>query len=235
MNKLSLTLLCVATINPCLADESSKLIFEDDFERTESQEAKEEIGNGWTTNSKARAGGNKQVDLKDGSMYISIHEAADHPVSVVHPAEFTNGTIKIRFMLEDQKDVLGLDFADPQYKQVHAGHLFKVTVGSQKIDIDDSRSGSMNMEYYEAKRSKTLTRDQQKYIASKKKSFPHETIAGKWYAMTIKIRDDLVNVSVDDNQVASLSSEGFAHPTKRLLRISVPRNAVVDDVQVFAE
>ena len=35
------------------------------------EELKDEVGNGWATNSAARAGGNKQVDLKNGAMHIA--------------------------------------------------------------------------------------------------------------------------------------------------------------------
>lgn len=66
----------------------AKLIFEDDFDRVESQEEKDEPGNGWTTNSAKRSAGNKPVDLADGTVHISIHKAANHDVSVVHDAEF---------------------------------------------------------------------------------------------------------------------------------------------------
>ena len=37
------------------ADEPGKLVFSDDFNRNESQETQDEPGNGWETNSKARA------------------------------------------------------------------------------------------------------------------------------------------------------------------------------------
>ena len=86
------------------ADERGKLIFQDDFERNESQEKMDEVGNGWGTNSKTRAGGHKQVDLKDGEMHIFIHETADHGVSVTQPAEFRNGSIEMKFMLEHEQD-----------------------------------------------------------------------------------------------------------------------------------
>jgi hypothetical protein len=33
--------------------------------------------------------------------------------------------------------------------------------------------------------------------------------------------------------VGSLRSPGIAHPTKKLLRLAVPRNAVVDDVRIW--
>ena len=64
------------------ADERGKLIFQDDFERNESQEKTDEVGNGWGTNSKTRAGGHKQVDLKDGAMYITLHAEAEVGVIV---------------------------------------------------------------------------------------------------------------------------------------------------------
>ena len=67
---------------PNAQDERGTLIFEDDFQRNETQEKTDEIGNGWGSNSKSRAAGNKQVDLKNGAMYIYRHEVADHGVSV---------------------------------------------------------------------------------------------------------------------------------------------------------
>ena len=93
-------LMAVAAIGSATADDSPTLIFADDFERDESQEVNDEIGNGWGTNSKTRAKGNKQVDLKDGAMFIFVHEAADHAVSVTHPAGFRDGSVTLKFMLE---------------------------------------------------------------------------------------------------------------------------------------
>ena len=93
-------LLAVLLMSPLLAlaplraaDDPGKLIFQDDFARTESQEKTDEPGNGWGTNSKSRAKGHKQVDLRDGAMYIYLSAEADHAVSVTHAAEFTDGTV----------------------------------------------------------------------------------------------------------------------------------------------
>src|SRR3954467_5090729 len=85
------------------AHDAGRLIFEDDFARNESQEKTDEPGNGWSTNSKSRAKGNKQVDLRDGALYIFIHPEADHAVSVTRPAEFTDGAVALRFKLEDAR------------------------------------------------------------------------------------------------------------------------------------
>lgn len=215
------------------AEELGQLIFEDNFERSESQEKTDEPGNGWGTNSKSRAKGNKQVDLRDGAMYIYISAEADHAVSVTHPAEFTDGAVSLRFMLEDPKDSLGLDFADLGFKEVHAGHLFKVGVSATKMDIDDMKSGGMNMAFYDAKKAKTLTKEQQALIASKKKAFPTKIEPGKWHDLVVQIKGDTVSVAIDGKDAGSFSSAGFAHPTKKMLRLSVPKNAVVDDVKIY--
>lgn len=229
-----LVTLALTFTSALLAGERGTLIFEDDFSRNESQETTDEIGKGWGSNSKTRAGGHKQVDLKDGAMHISMHPTADHAVSVTHPAEFRDGSVELRFMLEQEKDTLGLDFADLQFKEVHAGHLFKVDVGIKRLIVDDSKTGGMNMKFYDAKKAKTLTPEQQKIIASMKKTFPVKLETGKWYGLLVAIKGDNVSVSIDGKEVASVSSEGFAHPTKRMLRLSVPRQAVVDDVKIFA-
>ena len=113
------------------------IIFEDDFNRNESQEEKDEPGKGWKTNSEKRAKGNKQVDLKDGAMHIFIHEEADHGVSVVHDAGFTDGAVELRFKLEAKGDSLGLNFADLKYKEVHAGHLFAARIHLHQVILQD--------------------------------------------------------------------------------------------------
>ena len=69
MKHILVTILAFAVLPSVNADDRGKLIFEDKFERNETQETTEEIGVGWSTNSKNRAGGNKQVDLKDGAMH----------------------------------------------------------------------------------------------------------------------------------------------------------------------
>jgi hypothetical protein len=216
------------------ADGQRTLIFSDDFSRNESQEEREEVGNGWGTNSKSRAAGNKQVDLRNGAMHIHCHEVADHAVSVTHPAEFQDGSIELRFMLEGDKDSLGLDLADQQLKTVHAGHLFIVRIGTKQVEIIDHKSGGMNMELYEAKKAKHLTAEQTKMLAGKTKRFPHMLETGSWHGLKIDMVGDTVTVYIDGKEIGAFSSAGFAHPTKRMLRLSVPKNAVVDDLMVYS-
>jgi hypothetical protein len=222
------------SIGQFAAAETGKLIFEDTFDRNESQETTDEPGNGWGTNSKSRAKGHKQVDLRDGAMHIFTHAEADHAASVTHPAEFKNGRVQLRFMLEDERDSLGLDFADPQCKEVHAGHLFAARLSSKNVTLQDLKTGNMRLDIQEARVAKQpLSTEQQAALKGKNEAAPHRLTVGKWYEAQITIDGDRLSVSIDGQPVASLASSGIAHPTKRMLRLAVPRNAVVDDVRIW--
>tara|TARA_E500000305_G_scaffold95043_1_gene84264 strand:- start:37013 stop:37738 length:726 start_codon:yes stop_codon:yes gene_type:complete len=232
---LSACALVLCLTVPVFAEDRGKLIFEDDFERNESQEIKDEIGKGWGTNSRTRAAGNKQVDLKNGAMYIFIHKAADHAVSVTHPAEFRDGSVELRFMLENEKDSLGLNFADLKYKKVHAGHLFMAKVSPRYVELTDLKTGNMDLKTRELRLTKKLPPELQEKLKTKRKRFPVKLETGKWYTLLVTVSGDELTVKIEGRTVGSFSSAGMAHPTKRLLRLAVPRNAVVDDVKIYAK
>lgn len=231
-----LLLLVLIAMPAAVADELGTLIFEDNFERNESQEIKDEPGNGWGTNSKSRAKGHKQVDLRNGAMYIFTHAEADHAASITHPAEFKNGTVRMRFMLEDAQDSLGLNFADLKCQEVHAGHLFLARISTKGVRLLDLKSGNMRLDIREARLAKKpLTDEQAAAIKDKTLDVPYKIEDGKWYEVLVSIHDEKLTLSIDGQPVASLTSPGVAHPTKRMLRLAVPRNAVVDDVRIWSK
>lgn len=217
-----------------IADEKAILIFEDDFERKESDDSKEEIGKGWSSNSKKRAKGNKQVDLKDGAMHITIHPVADHAVSVVHPAEFQDGRVTLRFKLPTEKDSLGLNFADLKFKEVHAGHLCMTKIGTTNVQINDLKTGNMKLAIRKARQDKTITPAQQKMLKSKTKRIANKLEAGKWHTLSVTIKGETMTVVINDKEVGSFTSEGIAHPTKRTLRVAVPKQAIIDDLKIYS-
>jgi len=234
MKLFALLVLIPVLSTPVFAADLGKPIFEDDFNRKETQTAVDEPGNGWGTNSKTRAMGDKQVDLKDGAMRIHISPRANHAVSVTHAAEFKDGAVTLRFMLEDAKDSLGLDFADLKCKEVHAGHLCAVKVAAKQVMMIDHKTGGMRNDIHEARtEKKPLTDEQKKAVAGKIKSVPHATATGKWHDLQVKMEGDELSVAIDGKAVGSFRSPGIAHPTKRMLRLSIPCNAVVDDVKIY--
>jgi uncharacterized protein YdeI (BOF family) len=234
MKALPVLALLLAAVTPVLAADLGELVFQDDFNRKAAQEKTDEPGNGWGTNSKARAQGDKQVELKDGALRIFISPRADHAVSVTHAAEFKDGAVTLRFMLEDAKDSLGLDFADPQCKEVHAGHLCAAKIDAKQVQLIDHKTGGMRVDIHDARtEKKELTDEQKQAIVGKTKSAPHPTELGKWHELQVKIAGDELSVSIDGQPAGDFRSPGIAHPTKRMLRFAVPRNAVVDDVNIY--
>ena len=234
MKRLAL-FLAASTLSPLLlAADLGQLIFKDDFDRNESQEKTDEPGNGWGTNSRSRAKGNKQVDLRDGAMRIYIHAEADHAVSVTQPIQFTDGAVALRFQLEDARDSLGLNFADLECKEVHAGHLFAARVSPKQVLLQDLKTGNMRRDIREARQAKQkLSAEQQQSLAGKEKAFPCQTEIGKWHDLLVKVEGDELSVTINGKLVGSFRSPGIAHPTKRMLRLAVPRNAVVDEVRIW--
>ena len=216
------------------AEDLGQLIFKDDFERSEFQELKDEPGNGWGTNSKGRAKGNKQVDLRDGAMFIYLHPEADHAVSVTQPAAFTDGAVSLRFKLDGPKDSLDLNFADLEFKGVHAGHLFVARLQTDKVLLMDLKTSNMRIDIREARLAKTpFTPEQQAALKGKEKAFPHTIATGVWHDLLVQVRGDELSVRLDGQPIGSFRSPGIAHPTKRTLRLAVPLNAWVDDVKIY--
>ena len=127
-----------------------ELVFSDDFDRVEEDDAKEEVGNGWTTNSERRAKGVKQADLKDGVLVIKMADEADHGVSVKHDAPFDNGVVRVRFRLKDSKGI-GFNFNDPKCKVSHAGHICALQVTPRKVTFRDGKTGIFDLKIREKK------------------------------------------------------------------------------------
>lgn len=216
------------------AGDFGELIFQDTFDRSESQEFKDEPGNGWTTSSDRTAKGHKQIDLRDGHVYIYTHAEANHATSFRHAFDFKDGTIGLRFMFEDEDDALTLNIADMELKSVWAGHLFKVTLGTRDIKFTDQKTGEMDLAIREARREgTTITEDQRGLLSAKTISFPNALETNRWYQVHATVIGDELRCSIDGKGVGSFKSEGFAHPTKRLLRLLVPKNAYVDDVKIW--
>ncbi|WP_442511452.1 family 16 glycoside hydrolase [Novipirellula sp. SH528] len=226
-----LTMLVASAAN---ADEYGTLLFSDDFERNESQELKDEPGNNWTTSSDKTAAGAKQVDLRDGAMHMHTAKNANHAVSVRQAFEFTDGTIGLRFRLDNDGDRLQLNFADMSLKSVHAGHLFDVIVGLDKVSFEDKKTGFMNLKIRAANQAGTLSSDEKaKLLKTKRKSISHPITKGQWHELRVHIAGDQITAVIDGNEVGSFQSEGIAHPTKGLLRLLTPGHSVVDDVKIW--
>ncbi len=209
-----------------------KLIFEDDFERDESTPGKEEIGKGWGSNSKSRAKGHQQVDLKEGAIHVTKHAEADHGVSVTHKVAFQDGAVQLKFKLGAGDD-LGIDFADSELKTVHAGHLCVARVRLKRLILTDLKTGAMDLKLRERRLKGENSPELLEIFRSKTVSFPLDLKPDQWHTLLVVIEGDVMRASVDGQVIGELKSPGFAHPTKRMIRLAVNKSAWVDEVKVW--
>ncbi len=212
--------------------ELGELQFSDSFDRDESVPGKEEVGRGWTTNSRWRADGNQQVDLKDGAIHITRYPTADHGVAVFHPVDFQDGTVQLRFRL-GKGDQLGVDFADKELKTVHAGHLCVARVSLNRLTINDSKTGRMDLKIREQLKAGKPSPKLAELLKTKTVATPLKLQPDTWHDLQIQIEGDTMVVSIDGKRTGELKSEGIAHPTKRHISLAVAKEAWVDDVKIW--
>lgn len=228
--KSSLTLLLFAFGQLTAAEPS--LLFSDDFSRDEKTPGKEDIGNGWTSNSAWRAKGHQQVDLKDGVMRVTKHAEADHGVAIFHNVEFQDGAVELRFKLGAGDD-LGVDFVDRELKTVHAGHLCVARVTLKGITLTDSKTGAMDNKIRERREGGDKSPELAALLKSKTKAFKLDLKPEDWHTMHITVEGDKMAVKIDGEETGSFTSDGIAHPTKRMITLAVNESAQVDDVKVW--
>lgn len=226
-------ILCTSCNNAQEKINLGTLIFHDEFERNESQEIKDEVGNNWTTSSDRTAKGYKQVDLKDGQMHVYTHKEANHATSVRHEMLFKDGAIELRFKFNDPEDMLVLNFADLECKEVRAGHIINLKIKNKKIELHDLKTGLRAKAIHKAFKEGKLTEHQKEIIKSRTKEFPFQIELNKWYTVLAVVEGEKITAYIDGKEIGDFSSKGIAHDTKRLLRLLVHREVIIDDVKIW--
>ena len=212
-----------------------KLLFADDFNRAETAPNVDALGNGWTTNSPWRADNRKQAFMSDGMMWIKTAEGASHGAAIFHDfvGVFRDGAIQVRFRMT-LGDSISVEFADPECKEVHAGHISNAVIDQKGITLKDLKAGNQSLAVAKRREKEGLTPELKALLQSKNVTFPFQPTEGKWHLLTLVTRGDLFRVSVDDQLVGELKSEGIAHPTKRKLIIGASRSPQLDDIKTWS-
>jgi len=213
-----------------LVKEDGDLIFEDEFDREDDDE-KDDLGDDWKTNSTNRAQGDKQNDIVDEELVMTISPRANHAISTVTDFEepLKDMVLYVRMKLPAGGS-LKLAYNDKKDKTVWAGHINGVTINHNNIKIDDERTGRFNMKYRDNKNSP----EAQEAFKNSSKNFPIRLKKDKWYEVVTVHQGETLTVYIDGDEEASFSSPGFAHPTKRHLAFAVPKIAIIDDLMVWA-
>ena len=213
-------------------EKNARLLFADDFNRTESTPDQEDIGHGWTTNSAWRAPGKKQAALKDGTLVVGTDPTAGHALTLFHPAPLRDGAVEFRFKLPARESI-GLEFADPECKTVHAGHLCGVKVSATQVVLNDLKTGAMDLALKQRRTSGKQDPELAALLKTKTKSFPIQLAPDVWHTLRLTAKGDTLSATLDEQAIGSFRSDGIAHPTKKEIRLNIGKSAVLDDVKIW--
>jgi hypothetical protein len=208
------------------------LIFSDDFNREEISSEREEVGNGWTTNTQRRAPGKRQAVLREGALQLATDPAARHGLVVFHETSFSDGMLELRFK-RPADGTLGVAFSDPQCETIHAGHLCLLRLLPDALTLTDLKTGSADLgilaKLKEGKRDAALDA----VLKAKTKSFPLLLAENQWHTLRLHLVGETMTAFVDGTEVGSITSPGVGHPHKRVLEISNNKPVLVDDVKIW--
>lgn len=216
-----------------LVEEHGTVLFEDDFDRDDADDV-DDLGEHWGTNSASRAKGDKQTDLVDGELVMTISPQADHAISVVHnTAEpYRDAVTFVRMKLEEGEQ-LKLAFNDKQYKPVHAGHINGTTINPGRITLADEREGRFSAKAQELKADPSKAAELKELTAAHERSFDLDLETGEWHDVIVVHRNGVMTAYIDGEEAGSYESPGFGHETKRQFVFAVPKRATVDDLKIW--
>lgn len=227
-----ITLVSLSLFTLCSTCIQAELIFTDTFERTDGSSEKDSASNGWSTNSEGRAQGDKQVFLRDGTLVVEISPKANHAVSVKHDFALRDCSVAMKFKI-GEGDRLGVNFNDPTLKTSHAGHVCSVRVTTKELSVADQMNGAMNLALKEQKEAGKNLETIKEAIAGTEAKTGIKLAPDQWHELNFDIKGDVVRVYVDSKFILEHQSPGFGHPTKANIALSIPKNVVVDDFQVW--
>ena len=105
----------------------------------------------------------------------------------------------------------------------HGLRLLEIDIGAAKVVVSHRNSSVINTKFHEAWKAKTLTPGQKAFLESQEKTLHNTLATGIWHELLVKITGSTVNVAIEGTPVASVTSEGVSHPSKRMLRLSALR------------
>jgi hypothetical protein len=209
------------------------LIFSDDFNREEISSEREEVGNGWTTNTQRRAPGKRQALLREGAFQLATDPAAKHVVVAFHETSFSDGILELRFR-RPADGTLGVAFSDPECKNFHAGHLLVLRLLPDSLTPADLKTVSADLNILAKLKEGRRDAELDALLKAKTKSFPLQLTAEQWHTLQLCVERETMTAAVDGAEVGSITSPGVGHPHERVLEISNNKPVRVDDVKIWS-
>lgn len=202
-----------------------KLLFEDDFPRSEMP-PKWRLGKGfWEIRGNVVVAAENPEDKHGAYAYVEPRFVYKDIV-----AEFSfkfDGSTGCHFMMEDSN-----------YKGAHAGHIIRATITPTSAQLADSKFGTMKNEIYEKMKDPNTSPEEKKQIQAsikdKAASFKIALDTDKWHQGRVEVVGDEMLLSVDNQPVGYLKSEGVNHPTKNMIGFTIAgKSTQLDNLKVW--
>ncbi|EMI47072.1 arylsulfatase A [Rhodopirellula sp. SWK7] len=175
--------------------------------------------------------------LVDGAL-IGMQTYDDHGAVIRTQLPFDDIDLEFDFRFNGGTR-FNLVMDDKNEKSVHAGHICRVSISPKRLTIGDDKTGGMNLKVRELRQKASLSEAEKLNLANVlARTHSSAAIAikrGEWHCLRVRIQDDIMNVTLDGEEVASLQSPGFAHPTKTKFGFTVNGATIdFDNIKVFA-
>ena len=182
--------------SPVLADLN---VFRDDFERLR-------VGQTWTSHANS-------FSIEDGILVASQLPEAGHGAVTRAQLDFRDAAIDFSFKYKGGER-FNFVVDDKNCKEVHAGHICRVSFRKNGFTIQDDRTGIMNLEIRGLRDHPDHKDRVEKLLETKKRIVETEFVDGTWYHARIVIEGAAMRVFLNGELAGKLISEGIAHPTK---------------------
>lgn len=203
--------------------EKGALVFSDDF-------SKDRFGGVWTERIKS-------AGVEDGAMYGRQTTKAHGSVATAK-LELPDGNLicEARVQIEHNA-TLAFSFDDMKYPGSVAGHIARVTIEQQEVNLHDDKEGTMNRKLLDQRKSDDAATKAKAEEQIKRHTLrvPMKVETHAWHTFSVEIVGDRMRVTLDGKPIGLLKSPGLAHATKPDLKISVSgKQALIDDLSVWA-
>lgn len=202
-----------------------KLLFEDDFSRTEMA-PKWKVGLGFFT-------------IQNGVVTAAENPADKHGAFAFVEPHFPYKDFVAEFSFKfDGGKSCSFRMDDTNYKGSHAGHIARATIMPTAVSLDDTKFGSMKNEVYEKSKDPQTAPEEKKQLQALVKArtatFKVEFDPTKWHQARVEVVGDEETISIDGRCVGYFKSEGFDHPTKNAIGFTIGGASVqLDNLKVW--
>ncbi len=215
----------LATDNTPVLATPGKLLFEDDFSRTEVQPK-------WKP-------GLGKWSVQDGVL-VADEDPKDHHGAFAFATpgfEYKDMVADFSFKLDGSK-ACELRLDDRNYKGSHSGHIARVSITPVSVFLGDSKYGSMEVGFYAKYNDPKATPEEKKALSAtikdKSATFKNTLDVSQWHQARVEVVGEEMVLSIDGKVVGYFKSAGIGHPAKSMLGFTVlGQTTRIDNVKVW--